>query len=579
MGHMRARQRWTVRAGAGIIALGLAVMASACAPAKTATPPSPTGGTAKSGGTVVYALPPLTGVSWYLPLAPVAYDSVYDANSRSLEYKGLFETGSNGLPDYPRSIASSITWNKAGTVYTVKMNPKWHWSNGTPVTAPDVQFNWQMIQAASSPNAPAPWPWAGYGPDSLPTLVKTFKVVSPYEFQVTTIHPVNQLWFEGMLGSFTPFPRAAWDKYPNNPAQELAYLTKNGNNLNFFNVIDGPFRLVKAVAEQSWTYVPNPHYDGHKAYLSRLIFTYETSDTSEVSALQTGTVQVGYLPSTEYAIRNQLTLDRFVAIPSASIAMVFLNFKNPSVSSILSQRPVREALQMGVDQTAIIRVVDDNLGITDSGPIVSMSPYLDPALKKPVYPYNIAQGVKLLEANGWHMVKGVMTNAQGTPLAFSMTYVSANSATLATVQLLKQDWGQEGIQVSLTSLPFPAILHELHEPTKWQAIAGIGLTGGIGYGVAQSVYATKGALNFGHYSNATLDHLMAAALLPQPSTKAAMAAIYAYQEFVAHHLPNLWMPVGDKFLEIAKNVHGVLSSVPVRGSFALYPQYWWVGQS
>jgi peptide/nickel transport system substrate-binding protein len=568
---------WPTRVRSGVVGLGLALAVAGCSAAPSATSHPSTALKPKSGGTVVVALGPLTGIDWYLPLMAVAYNSTTNATAQAMEYKGLYVTGANGLPDYARSIASSITWNKAGTVFTVKMNPKWHWSNGLPVTAQDVQFNWQMIQAASSPTAPAPWPWTGAGPDSLPTLVKQFTVVNAHEFQVTTIHPVNQLWFEGLLGDFTPFPRAAWDKYPNDPAKELAYLTSNGSNPNFFTVIDGPFRLVKAVPEEAWTYVPNPRYSGHKPYLSRLVFQYETSDTAEVSALQTGAVQVGYLPASDFALRNQLPLDRFVATPAGAIGRTLLNFRNPQVGAILRQLPVREAMQMGIDQHTIIRVIDDGLGVYDAGPTVSTSPWLDPALKKPVYPYDPAEGVKLLEANGWHLVNGVMTNARGQRLSFVMTYPTGSTSILAMVQLMKQDWAREGIQVTLEGLPFPTMLQYHREPDKWQIQTGLELTGGIGYQVDESVFATNGPLNFIGYSNPQLDRIMADALLPQPSLQAARSAIYAYQEFIAHHLPNLWMPVGDSFQEIAKDVHGVLSSVPVKGSFAIYPQYWWVG--
>lgn len=577
MGRLGRNSSWRVRIGSGFLALGLTVTIAACSPSSAGKPVTPSSGP-KSGGTVVDALGPVTGIDWYLPLMAVAYNSTTNATAQALEYKGLYVTGSNGLPDYQRSIASDITWNHSGTLFTVKMNPKWQWSNGTPVTAKDVQFDWQMIQAASAKSAPAPWPWTGAGPDSLPTLVKKFTVINAHEFQVTTIHPVNQLWFEGMLGDFTPFPRSAWDKYPNNSAQELAYLTQNGNNPSFFTVTDGPFKLKSAVAEQSWTYVPNPHYSGHKPYLSRLIFQYETSDTSEVSGLQTGAVQVGYLPASEYAVRNQLTLDRFVALPSGAIARTLLNFKNPKVGAIFKQLVVRQAMQMGIDQPTIIRAIDDGLGVMDAGPVISTSPWLDPALKTPVYPFNPAAGMKLLEKNGWHPVNGVMTNARGQQLAFSLTYPTGSSSILAMVQLLKQDWAKEDIKVSLSGLPFPTMLQDHRQPTKWEVQSGLELTGGIGYSVDESVFATHAPLNFIGYSNTTLDKIMADALLPQPSVQASRSAMYAYQEFIAHHLPNLWMPVGDSFREIAKNVHGVLSSVPVKGSFAIYPQYWWVGK-
>lgn len=562
------------------MAAAVLMLAAACAPSagSGAKPASHTGSTPRAGGTVVDALGPVTGMDWYLPLMAVAYNSTTNATAQSLQYLGLYVTGSNGLPDYQRSVASSITWNHAGTVYTVKMNPKWHWSNGAPVTASDVQFEWHMIQAASAPTAPAPWPWTGAGPTGLATLVKQFTVVNAHEFQVTTVQPENQLWFLGQLGGFMPFPKASWDKYPGQHAQELAYLTKNGSNPAFFSVIDGPFHLIQAVPEQSWTFAPNPHYDGHRPYLHRLIFQYETTDTAEVSGLQTGAIQVGYLPGTSYAIRNTLTLDRFVAQPPAAFARVMLNFKNPQVGAILKQRPVREAMQMGIDQPTIIRAVFNGLGVQGAGAVVSMSPYLDPALKKPVYPFNIQGGIKVLKANGWHMVNGVMTNASGQKLQFTMDYPTGSSSILAMVQLLAQDWSKEGIQVSLNAVPFPTMLQDHRQPAKWQIQGGLLLTGGIGYQIDNSVFETNGPLNFVGYSNTQLDALMAAALKPQPSKQAAIQADYAYQEFLAHHLPNLWMPVGDSYLEIAKTVHGVVSSVPVKGSYAIYPQYWWVSK-
>jgi peptide/nickel transport system substrate-binding protein len=570
---------------AGTVAT-LALLVTACSsggsPSASNAPKSKTSSTTAAtpryGGTVVDALGPVTGFDWYLPLMAVAYNSTTNATAQSLQYKGLYVTGSNGMPDYARSIASDITWNKAGTVYTVKMNPKWKWSNGRAVTAQDVAFDWQMIQAASSPTAPAPWPWTGAGPESLPTLVKTFTVVNSHEFQVTTKQAVNQLWFMGQLGNFTPFPKAAWDKYPTNPAQELAYLTQNGSNPSFFSVIDGPFKLIKAVPEQSWTFAPNPRYSGHQPYLHRLVFQYETSDSAEVSGLQTGAVQVGYLPGSDYAIRNTLTLDRFVAQPAAAFGRVMLNFKNPQVGAIFKNRVVREAMQMGIDQPTIIKAIFNGLGVQNYGPVVSMSPYRDPNLEHPVYPYNPAAGKALLEKNGFHLVNGVMQNAQGQQLAFTMDYPTGSTSTLAMVQLLSQDWGKEGIKVSLNGVPFPTMLQDHRQPTKWQMQGGLLLTGGIGYQIDNTVFASDGPLNFVGYSNTQLDQLMAKALEPQPSTAAALQANYAYQEFVAKHLPNLWMPVGDSFSEVATNVHGVFSSVPVKGSYAIYPQYWWVGK-
>jgi peptide/nickel transport system substrate-binding protein len=58
-----------------------------------------------------------------------------------------------------------------------------------------------------------------------------------------------------------------------------------------------------------YLFVPNSHYDGHKSYLSTVIFQYETSSSSEFSSLKTGTVNVGYLGVSLLGSRSELSGD------------------------------------------------------------------------------------------------------------------------------------------------------------------------------------------------------------------------------------------------------------------------------
>ncbi|MHB1684230.1 MAG: peptide ABC transporter substrate-binding protein [Bacilli bacterium] len=530
------------------------------------------------GGTIVDALGPLVDINWYLPLRPVAYNSLYDAWAASLMYKGLFHVGPNAKIDYARSIASSVRWNPQGTVYTVTLNPKWHWSNGSPVTASDVAFTWKLIQAASASNAPAPWPYAGADTGGVPTDIKSFTVLNPHAFQVVLKAPVNQMWFlYNGLADFMPLPELAWNKYPKNIDQELSYLAANGNNASFFKVIDGPFRLVSAVQNQSWTFVPNYRYDGHKPSINQFVFMGETSDTAEVNALKTGTVQVGYLPSYMYSSRGQLTNDRLFTNYSFTIDRSVLNFKSPTVGAILRQLPVREALQMGIDQYGIIKDLYNGLGVPGTGPVpLHPSTFVAPSLKSPLYAFNPAAGKKLLEKNGWHEANGVMVNSHGQSLSFNVQYPAGNTTTQAMVQLLQQDWANEGIQVKLSPVPFASMLQYHHQPTKWDIQTGLGWSYGGSYPTGGGMYSSTGGYNFYGYRNATIDKLIAATHQPHATAAQSQQALNAYQLFAARQLPNLWMPVPMGLGEVAKNVHGVVrSSNPFTN--ALSPQYWWVG--
>ncbi len=149
-------------------------------------------------------------------------DSLYNAWVQNMMYKPLFSLNSNGSINYSRSIASAITPNAAGTQYTVTMNPKFQWSNGTPVTSADVLFTWHIIQGASAANAPAPWPYVGAGTGDIPTGVQSVVADGPHQFTITLKQPANQEWFiYNGLGDFIPLPKAAFDKYGTSTASDM----------------------------------------------------------------------------------------------------------------------------------------------------------------------------------------------------------------------------------------------------------------------------------------------------------------------------------------------------------------------
>jgi peptide/nickel transport system substrate-binding protein len=587
---MRRGRGWLVRSiGAALVT----VMLSACGSATTGSPATQSAaatgtagtasaaaapGTPQQGGTVVYALGP-QDINWFFPLRPSAYNTVVDSDAASLMYKPLFWVGSDGKIDYSRSIASKISWNADGTVYTVDINPKWKWSDGQPVTASDVLFTWNLIKIASAKTAQAPWPYAGAGSGGVPDDIKAVTVVSPTEFTVTLTQSVNQQWFEyDGLAKFEPLPSHVWNKYPNDPAQELAYITQNGTNVSFYSVVDGPWKMQSAVDKQAWTFVPNPAYDGHKPYLDKLVLAYEASDTAEVGDLRTGAVQVGYLPATDYSTRGQLTNDTFFTTNAYGYCRLFVNFANPTVGPVLQQLPVRQAMAMGIDQQGIISKLYSGQAVIGSGPVpVDPATFLDPKLKNPPYAFDLAGGKSLLEKNGWTEKNGVMTNAQGQQLKFVMQYVSGNSTTQAMMQLIQSDWAQEGIQITLQPLQFADMvaMHVKSDASKWELQGGVCWNWGASVPTGENLFKTGGAYNFYQFSDPKLDKLIDATVSPQPTAAAQQAAMYAYDDAVAQDLPQIWMPHPYGFDEVEKNVHGVISTVN-NFSGAISPQYWWV---
>lgn len=529
----------------------------------------------KTHGTIVVALSPLTNINWLFPLHPIQYNSVVDGQASNLLFKNLFHTSVDGKINYHRSIARSIHWNKQGTVFTIRLNPKWHWSNGTPVTAKDVQFTWQLLKSSSARWAPAPWPFAGANSGGVPNLIHSFIVLSKYSFAIHLNTSVNQQWFlyNGLI-DFIPLPHKVWDKYPNNMKKELQFIGKHGDKPSFFQVTDGPFRLKSAVQNSAWTFIPNPAYNGHKAKISRLIFSYQTSDTAEFNALKTGVVQVGYLPASMYQSAKQLSQNHLLPTYTPSIDRIILNFKNPKVGQILRTLAVRQAMQYGIDQTAIIHSLYHGLGEYGTNPVpLRSTQFINPKLNKPIFAFNIQKGIAVLHKAGFHRVHGIMQNKQGQKLSFSMQFIPGNTTVSAMVQLIQQDWAKEGIQVSLVPTPGPQKMADHKHPNKWQIQAGDTWLYGEAYPTGGGLFATHGGFNFFGYSNPTMNKLVVATHRPYANSTQSKAAMFAYETFAAHHLPVLFLPMEAGLKEYATKVHGVRK---YQNDFTglISPQYW-----
>ncbi|MDP9727668.1 peptide ABC transporter substrate-binding protein [Alicyclobacillus tolerans] len=574
----------------GAAAIGLMMTVAGCGTASNTN--SSTGSSSNSqptpGGTITFAVAPQTNLDWFFPISNAAADSVANFQLIYQMYKPLIWIDNNYNINWNSSIASKITYNKKGTVYHVFLNPKWHWSNGQPITSKDVLFSWNVIKAASANNAPNPWPYVGVGTGDIPNGVASVVANSPYEVTFTLDKPANQHWFiyNGLI-QIIPMPASAWNKYPNNITEEIKYLGANATNPMFDSVVDGPFMMKNAVPNQSWTLVPNPKYDGHKSIIHKLIFAYEASNAAEFSALESGTVNVGYLDLSQYGSRQALLSKGYTITPEYSFGYynTQLNmFPGAKTAPIFDQLYIRQAIDMGIDRNAIDQSVFHGYGAPAYGPIptVPKTQFLDPTLTHNPYPYNPAAGKKLLEEHGWHEVNGVMTKGN-QKLKFTMLYVSGTTSGQDEAELMVQGWAQEGIQVTLKPMPFSTLISVTSnpkDPNSWQMATGSGwFYNGPGfYPTGGQLYATNAPSGFG-YSNPEEDALIAATHQPYSTDAQNMKAFFAYEEFTAKQLPIIWNNNVATLVVSASNVHNVQQYYNGATDFPQM-QYWWVsGQS
>lgn len=543
---------------------------------------------ASANQTVVIAEAPQSSPNWFFPIIGSTASSNTNIQTDALMYKPLLFITSHGTINYHRSLASSIHANAKGTVYTVHLNPKWHWSNGKRVSAKDLVFTFNLFKYAAGTSTSLPWSYAWSGIGGLPQDWQSAVATGPETVTITVSKPVNPEWFMlNGLGQISPVPASVWNQGSLIKDMALIKSVSNTPSARQYRVVDGPYRFQSMKPNLEWTFVANSRYDGHKATIQKLVLQYETSTQNEFLGLKNGTVQVGYLPATSWGARKQLTGDTL-----STPYILGYNFLQPNLSprapggvgTAFSHAYVRQALEMGINQKGLINSLFHGHGVVEDAPIASKPPtkFYDPALSKPLYPFNPAAGKTLLENHGWHLQNGVMRK-NGVALQFTLLYMSGDPTLTNEVSLIKSSWAQEGIQVNLQAETFSSVIGTANQsdPTKWQmAFWGGGWTYEPDFYPSGDGLLNSGAgANFGGYANSHMDTLINATTNLTGTSAQVTQRMNAYLAYAAQQVPVIWLPwtsssyVGTGFPEHAKNLHGTVSTFNLVTDL-FYPNRW-----
>ena len=548
--------------------------------------PSTFAASGSTGGIVEFALPSQTNLNWFLPITNAADDSVYNTQFVDQLFKPLLWINNDYTINWKSSVAQKITYNTAGTVYHVFLNKKWKWSNGQPVTSKDLMFTWKVVQAASAQNAPSPWPFVGVGTGDIPNGIKNIVANNKYEVTITLDKPANQQWFiyNGII-QLVPMPSAVWDKYKN-ITQEIKYLGNNASNPMFDTVVDGPFKVQSGTPNQSWVLVPNSSYAGHKSTVSKIVFNFEASNTAELAAIRTGSINVGYLDQSQLGSERALTSmgDKVTPVYSFGIFWTEMNmWPGTPFKNVFDQLYVRQALQMGMDNAGISKDIYKGYAIPLFGPIPSVpkTTFLDTTLAaKPPYSFNIAKGKQLLESHGWKMVNGIMTKGS-QKLKLTMMYVSGSTSSTDAAEVMKEDLGTMGVSVTLKPVPFSTFLTitSNKKDSSWQLAVGSGwdYNGPGFYPTGGQLFASTAPSGTG-FSNAQEDALINATHIPYATPQETMKHFFAYEDYTAKELPFLWGQNVATLEVTAPTVHNVLKYLDAATAFPQM-QYWTVSSN
>lgn len=606
-----------------IAAFAVAGMIAAGCGGSSGKPPG-TSAKAVKGGTATVALPAGITYNWIFPFYSIANAGVYNGQQfQWLMFRPLYMFGANDNTsvgvNYPLSPASAPVYSNGGKTVTVTMKG-WKWSDGESVDAKSVMFYLNMAKAEKAN-------WYAYSKGLLPDNVVSYQATGPNTLVLQLDRAYSSLWFTyNQLAELTPMPLAwdvtkpgakpgsggcAADSAADNWAKCKAvytFLTAQSKKAGSYDssplwqVVDGPWKLSSFNTDGNVTMVPNKAYSGSpKPTLSAVKFVPFTSDSAEYTALKTGRVDVGNIPTQDLPqkpassplpptnpLGSGYTLQPFY---NYGIQYAQPNFNNPQVGFLVRQLYIRQALQYIVDQPGIAKAIWRGYATPTSGPAPTTLPntYAPPAQKENggvgPYPFSVAKAKSLLTSHGWAMSGGTMTCQdpakcgagikQGQQLKFTFNYSTGIAAATATWQAIKSDASKAGIDINLVGQSFNTIIGESAPcaPMGPKCNVQVFAYGGWAYDgpgfepTGEPLFATGAGSNSGNYANPAMDKLITGT-----HTNSSLDVFHQYATYGAQQLPYMWVPAPNPYEIVA--VSNKLANVRYNALFVILPEFW-----
>jgi len=475
--------------------------------------------------------------------SPLFSDSAYNQEASLMLYPNLLWINRYSKIDWSRSLASAVTVNATDDVFTITMRP-WHWSDGVQVTAADVAYSFALDQQLGAT-------WIDYGSGGLPYIVKSLKILSPTQLAITTIHPVNPMWFiYNGISTLAPLPQHAWKHYTLDQMDQLQ------STPSFYNITDGPLKILRLDVGLDAIFVPSPSWEGPKMHFSRLVLEFLEGDGANVQGVESGAFDAAELPTDLF---NSVQKFSFPGVHVEILPqevyenVIAVNFQNPNVAFFRDVR-VRQAMIDSINQDSIVQGLEHGHGDPAYGVVPrSFTLFLTPAMKAGQYPvgYDPAKARKLLAEAGYTLGPDGIMQKSGKRLSFIYLEESGTDAVTELDETLQADFRAIGIEMKMHIMEFNQIMALIQgKPTGWEA---------TGFGQAMQNYPSgEGSVETGSgqnqegYSDPEMDRLINANI-----SSSDPAALYAYETYVSAQQPVIYTPRERAVLLVRNRLHGM----------------------
>ncbi len=437
----------------------------------------------------------------------------------------------------PLAAQALPTVDNDGKRFTFVLREDLTWSDGTPITSADYIFAFN--------NALRP-------ENRFPKLAELQRI-SQLEGSPglrTLVFNFNEAYANALqtINLIEPLPSKVWNRYPFATPERNPEMTRP-------TVTSGPYRAdllgVGFVAVVDFP-AGRPNFDR--------INIKPLSNRDEVyDSLRTGVISWTF---------NSLSpgwLSRFRAISGVNIyrwtpedsgrRFIGYNLNNPT-NSFLQSKLVRQALNRTLDLRSLIASVESGLATEQVGFLPVGNDY---ALKGPsLYRFSLKAARDGLSDAGYTMrdQDDVLADRSGKPVPrLELIYPDGSPEALSIATYLRQEYQQLGLTVNLNKLD-PANYQKRRVAGQYDLDVGlVGSSGASDPDDYKAQFVSRGALNFGGYSNPQVEALFAEALkLPPTDTQRRRLLYERIQQIIADDAPVFFLYTLQAYTVMSGNI-------------------------
>jgi peptide/nickel transport system substrate-binding protein len=429
--------RRTIRAGA-VLAAGLLAAALAACSGSGSTPSSGSGSASGPSGTLTISNE--QGTLWTCSFNPFNPSNLAQGVTFGQVYEPLAFVNTLQSGKASPWLATSWAWGAGNKTLTFTIRNGVKWSDGTPMTAADVAFTFNLMKKFPTLDLNSVWSVLSSVTQQGNQVTMTFKNAAvPYFYYIADQTPI--------------VPQHIWSTIAN----PVSYADAHPVGTGAFTV--------NPCSQQNITYVANPHYwQPGEPKVAKVLYPAFTSNDPANTYLATGQAQWGsqFIPNIESFYTSKSPDNHYWFPPIANVTLI-PNLTVPGLNNVA----VRQAMAYAIDRNRVSQI-----GEYGYEPPANQTGIVTPtfaswedtsAASQYDYTYNPAKAKQILTSAGFTMgSNGIFSSPSGKPLSFTVINIGGYSDWVASMQVIQQDLKAVGIQLTTDNLSQNDFLSRLY---------------------------------------------------------------------------------------------------------------------